>query len=281
MARADSLADPTPARPVLKWAGGKRQLVDKLLALAPTRYNKYIEPFLGGGAMFFALSPSTAILADSNAEIVHFYNILARHPSALIAKALEYRNTEHDYYRIRALEPHTLDPICRAARTLYLNRTCFNGLYRVNRNGQFNTPYGHYRRPSIYDIAALYAASAALRPAQLSAGDYCNTLRENAASGDFVYLDPPYIPVSEYSDFRRYTAEPFTEQDHVELASCVSWLSQLGCHTIITNSNHPLVHSLYANFQIIVCDTARNINSVGNKRSGQDVIIVVPPRCRG
>lgn len=137
-----------------------------------------------------------------------------------------------------------------AARTIYLNRTCYNGLYRVNKKGQFNVPYGKYKNPKICDTEALHAASQALRKADIVCGDYFLVLEHYAQPGDFIFLDPPYLPISEYSDFKRYTKEQFYEEDHVELAKQVMRLHEKGCHVILTNSNHPLVHELYAPFKI-------------------------------
>ncbi len=268
------------AKPVLKWAGGKQQMVDLLLAHVPPRYNTYIEPFFGGGALFFALRPQRAIIADSNPELINLYRVVATDVEALIVALAAMATDEELFYQVRRLDVAALDPIAQAARTIYLNRTCFNGLYRVNRKGQFNTPYGHYANPTVCDPINLRAASAALRTADIIQGDYTDVLRAQAQPDDLVFLDPPYLPISAYSDFKRYTKEQFYEDDHRELAAEVRRLHEMGCHVLLTNSNHPLVHELYSEYQVEVHQTRRLINKDATKRTGEDVLVVVPPRRR-
>jgi DNA adenine methylase len=267
-------------RPVLKWAGGKQQLVGRLLRLAPGSIERYIEPFAGGAALFFALRPERAILSDANPELMHFYQVLAHQPEALIDRLQRLAADERTYYEMRALDPAALPDVERAARTLYLNRTCYNGLYRVNRRGQFNVPYGRYPNPRLYNADALRAASRALDRAELLCADYRVVLREHARPGDFVYLDPPYLPVSTSADFKRYTKEQFHQEDHVDLAAEVRRLHELGCHVLVTHSNHPLIHELYGGFDLEVVPTRRSINQDGRRRSGEDVILSVPPKRR-
>ena len=165
-------------------------------------------------------------------------------------------------------------------KTIFLNRTCFNGLYRVNKQGQFNVPYGKYKNPKICDEAGLRAASEALKRADILCGDYLQVLEHCAQPGDFVFLDPPYLPISEYADFKRYTKEQFYEEDHVELAKMIMTLHERGCHVVLTNSNHPLVHELYAPFNIDVIQTKRHISCNGSTRKGEDVIVTIPPKQR-
>jgi DNA adenine methylase len=267
-------------KPVLKWAGGKQQLLDVLLPQVPPSYNRYIEPFFGGGALFFALKPRNAIIADSNPELINLYKVIANNVTELISILKEMKNDEKFFYEIRALDPSTLSNVEQAARTIYLNKTCFNGLYRVNRKGQFNTPFGYYKNPTICDEENLKAASLVLQGIEIIHGDYKEVLRKYAQPGDFIYLDPPYLPVSTYSDFRRYTKEQFYEEDHIELANEVHRLHELGCYVLLTNSNHPLVHELYSKYTISVHQTRRNINSNGTKRKGEDVLVKVEPKKR-
>jgi DNA adenine methylase len=267
-------------KPVLKWAGGKQQLLDVLIPQVPKNYNRYIEPFFGGGALFFALKPKNAIIADLNPELINLYKVIANNVEELIAILKEMKNDEKYYYEIRELDPTTLSNVEQAARTIYLNRTCFNGLYRVNRQGKFNTPFGHYKNPTICDEKNLKAASIVLQGVEIIHGDYKKVLKEHAQPGDFIYLDPPYLPVSTYSDFKRYTKEQFYEEDHIELAEEVHRLHELGCYVLLTNSNHPLVHELYSKYSISVHKTRRNINSKGSKRTGEDVLIKVEPKKR-
>lgn len=262
-----------PAKPFLKWAGGKTQLLTELRRRIPSSYNTYIEPFIGGGAMFFDLAPSSAIIADTNPQLVNAYKCLRDQPDEVIELLSKFRNEEEFYYKIRAQRFSTLEPVFAAARTIYLNKTCYNGLYRVNRSGEFNVPFGRYKNPNICDERTLRSASDALQETQIELADYKTVLKKFASKGDLVFLDPPYLPVSEYADFKRYTKEQFYEEDHRELAEEVERLQQLGCHVILTNSNHPLVHELYEKFDIEVVSTRRNISSRAKSRTGEDVIV--------
>lgn len=267
-------------RPILKWAGGKQQLLKELLPKVPAQYNKYIEPFLGGGALFFALKPIHAVIADSNPELVNLYNTAADNVEELIDALKAFNTDKESYYRVRAADTSALSDVEKAARILYLNRTCFNGLYRVNGNGRFNVPFGNYKNPRICHPEELRAASRLLRESTIVHGDYKDILRRYAEEGDFVFLDPPYLPISKYSDFKRYTKEQFYEEDHVELAKEVRRLHERGCHVLLTGSNHPLVYELYDGFNIDVFQTRRNINKDGKNRTGEDVVVYVPPRRR-
>ena len=266
------------AKPILKWAGGKTQMLGDLLPKVPASYGRYIEPFIGGGAMFFALNPNDAVIADSTPELINMYRQVANNVDEVISYLQKYENTQEMFYSVRALEWKTLPEAEAAARTIYLNKTCFNGLYRVNKKGQFNVPFGKYKAPKFCDVEALYAASEVLQKATIVCGDYLSVLKEYARPGDFIFLDPPYLPISEYSDFKRYTKEQFYEEDHVELAKEVFRLQELGCHVILTNSNHPLVHELYKPFNIEVIQTKRYIACSGSSRKGEDVIVTVLPK---
>lgn len=268
------------ARPVLKWAGGKTQMLNSIVPKVPEKYGTYIEPFMGGGALFFALTPKQAIIADSNPELINMYREVANHVEDVIGYLHQYKNTKEDFYSVRKLDWLKLPKAEAAARMIYLNKTCFNGLYRVNKKGQFNVPYGKYENPKYCDEEALYAASKALGRATIVCGDYLSILKDYAREGDFVFLDPPYLPISEYADFKRYTKEQFYEEDHVELAKEVERLQGLGCHVILTNSNHPLVHELYAPYKIEVVPTKRYISCNGSKRKGEDAIVTILPKRR-
>lgn len=266
------------AKPILKWAGGKTQMLSDLLPKVPASYGRYIEPFFGGGALFFALQPENAIIADSNPELINMYRQVADNVDEVIRYLKKYENTSEVFYEVRSLEWETLPQAEAAARTIFLNRTCFNGLYRVNKQGKFNVPYGKYKNPKICDEDGLRAASAALKKAEILCGDYLLVLDHYAQPGDFVFLDPPYLPISEYSDFKRYTKEQFYEEDHIELAKIIMRLHERGCHVVLTNSNHPLVHELYAPFAIEVIQTKRHISCNGSTRKGEDVIVTIPPK---
>ncbi|MEK5233133.1 Dam family site-specific DNA-(adenine-N6)-methyltransferase [Lysinibacillus sp. FSL K6-0232] len=269
--------DYVKAKPVLKWAGGKTQMLKILNENKPLKYNRYIEPFIGGGAFFFDIEPINGVIADVNPELINLYKVIAEDVEKLILELQEMKNEEDYYYMMRAKNPDTLSNVKRAARTLYLNRTCFNGLYRVNKKGEFNVPFGKYKNPKICDIENLRAASRVLKNTEIIQGDYKDVLSTYAKPGDFIFLDPPYIPISSNSDFKRYTKEQFYDADQSELAEEVKRLRDLGCHVLLTNSNHPLVHELYDEFEITVHKTKRNINSVASKRTGEDVLVKVEP----
>lgn len=273
-------ATPVQAKPILKWAGGKTQMLGDLIPKVPTSYGRYIEPFFGGGAMFFALQPENAVIADSNPELINMYRQVADHVDDVINCLKKYENTSEMFYAVRSLEWTSLPKAEAAARMIFLNKTCFNGLYRVNKQGQFNVPFGKYKNPKICDEEGLRAASEVLKKAEIMCGDYLMVLEHYAQPGDFIFLDPPYLPISEYSDFKRYTKEQFYEEDHVELAKMIMILHERGCHVILTNSNHPLVHELYAPFTIDVIQTKRHISCNGSTRKGEDVIVTIPPKQR-
>ena len=262
--------------PILKWAGGKTQLLPILLPHIPPQIDTYIEPFFGGGALFFALRPTNAIISDSNPELINLYRQVAADVEGVIEALGAFQNEASLFYKVRAQNFQELDPTTAAARTIYLNRTCFNGLYRLNKKGQFNVPFGRYVNPTICQPEALRSASEALRTARLLNADYREVVRQYAKPGDFVYFDPPYLPTGKYSDFRRYTATQFYEEDHRELAEDVRYLDKLGCHVLLTNSNHPIVYDLYDGFSIQVVRTKRNINSKGDSRTGTDLIVSTP-----
>lgn len=267
-------------RPILKWAGGKQQLVDLLLARTPSKYGKYIEPFFGGGALFFALQSNAAVIADLNPELINLYNAVATDVETVISHLKEMPNDKDFFYQMRSVKVEEISTTLQAARTIYLNRTCFNGLYRVNRQGQFNVPFGYYKKPLICDEDNLRAASSKLAQAKIILGDYKTVLQETAEPGDFIYLDPPYLPISKYADFKRYTKEQFYEEDHRELAEEVNRLHELGCHIVLTNSNHPLVHELFDKHKVEVFSTRRYINCDAKKRIGEDVIVTIEPKKR-
>lgn len=260
-------------KPVLKWAGGKTQMLGEIVPRMPKTYNKYIEPFFGSGALYFAVSPDTAIIADSNQELINLYIAITKDVDGLINLLTTYKNEKAEFYRVRSLNPEELSPLEAAARTVYLNKTCFNGLYRVNKKGQFNTPYGHNKRTVFCDEVEIKKAANLLASAQIICADYHEIMMKYAAAGDFVFLDPPYVPISEYSDFKRYTKNQFEEEDQRKLAEDVRILHERGCYVMLTNSNHPLVHELFSDFKIEVFETKRMINKNGSKRTGEDVIV--------
>jgi DNA adenine methylase len=245
-------------------------MVDRLKALMPSRYGSYIEPFFGGGALFFVTQPERAIIADSNPELINLYHSVAENVDGVIESLKGFVNTADDFYRVRVQDWTELDPIDAAARTVYLNKTSFNGLYRLNKKAQFNTPYGYYKNPTILDENNLRLVAKALHNATIICGDYLEVLREHAKPGDFVFLDPPYIPVSETSNFVSYTSGKFYASDHKNVAAEFDRLAHIGCYVVLTNSNHPSINELYGDYSIEVIQTNRNIA----RKKGEDVIVL-------
>jgi len=269
-----------PVRPLLKWAGGKTQLLPQIAKAVPEQFNNYIEPFIGGGAVFFNLRPESAVISDTNAELISMYKAVATNPDTVARELGPMRSSETFFYEIRSLKFEDLSVEAAAARTIYLNRACFNGLYRVNRRGEFNVPFGKHTSLNLPDIHVLRRASSVLAKATIVHGDYLTVLGRHASEGDFVFLDPPYLPIGKYSDFKRYTREQFHEKDHRELAEEVRRLTGVGAHVVLTNSNHPLVHELYGDYRLEVLETRRSISSKGTARTGQDVIVIAAPSKR-
>ncbi len=260
-------------RPFVKWAGGKTRLLSTLVRCVPRKYNRYFEPFLGGGALFFAVGPRCSVLNDSNRELINCYKIVRDHPEDLEMALSKFVISEEEFYRIRSQDPDTMTPIDRAARFIFLNKTCFNGVYRVNKRGQFNTPFGHYSKVSLFDSQTLGAASIALSDAKLLCGDYKAAV-EDAIPGDFIYFDPPYLPVSKFSDFKRYTKEFFYESDHEELASTFAALHKRGCLVLLSNSHHPKICALYQGFEQRTIDVPRYVNCRGDRRGSVKELLI-------
>lgn len=265
------------ARPFIKWAGGKSQLLPYISKLFPPKdqINRYFEPFLGGGAVFFHLQHPKSFLSDTNNELVELYNIVKNHVEELI-KALKPHKNEHDYfYEIRAQDPASLSEVKRAARFIYLNKTCFNGLYRVNSKGGFNVPFGKYKNPAICDEEGLRAASIALKSAKkITPGGYQNVLAQ-AKPTDFIYFDPPYHPLSKTSSFTSYTADKFGEEEQKQLADAYRELADRGCFVMLSNSGTPLIRELYKDFSVHEIQASRAINSKADGRGKITELLVI------
>jgi DNA adenine methylase len=274
---ASSRAVP-PAAPFLKWAGGKRRLLGQIARLAPARYERYLEPFLGGGAVALALARDPMLLNDANHELIEAYEVVRDDVEGLcdLLDELQARHCAEEFYRVRSLCPDRMGRTEQAARFIYLNKTAYNGLYRVNRSGRFNVPLGRYRDPVLYDRRNLLAVSQVIRRALLSADDYADFLARNVRAGDFVYLDPPYHPVGRYSDFKRYTRHQFREQDQRRLAEAFDDIIARGAHPVLSNSNCAFTRALYARHRIMVVEAPRAISSDGSGRQPITEILVTP-----
>jgi len=266
------------ATPFVKWAGGKRKLIDSIINAAPTSFERYLEPFVGGGAVALAFGHACMLLNDANAELINAYQVIRDNLQALIPLLDEHqgKHSEEYFYVVRAQKPTDLTQIEQAARFIYLNKTCFNGLYRVNKYGQFNVPSGRYKNPVLYKVKDIQEASKALQQAELFCQDYRSFLRQHARAGDFIYLDPPYIPVGQFSDFKRYTKEQFREEDQRELAQLYAELIDRGAYPVLSNSYSALALDLYAPYCIQVVLANRNINHDGTGRNAIPEILVKP-----
>lgn len=270
----------TPAGPFLKWAGGKTQLLPEILPRLPARMNTYYEPFIGGGAVFFALAREgrfkQAVLSDRNAGLIETYTVVRDYLPALIDELEEHQRFATDadyYYEVRALATAGLNPVQRAARMIFLNKTCFNGLYRVNKRGLFNVPFGKYAKPRVLNEAALTAASGALQGVQLLVSDF-KTVASQARAGDTVYFDPPYVPLSSSSSFTAYHNSPFGPKEHAQLASLARECMERGVNTLLSNSDCPETRALYEGLRFTSVQASRAINAKASGRGRISELLV-------
>ncbi len=275
------------AAPFLKWAGGKSQLLEPILSRLPDPIEgTYFEPFIGGGAVFFELARAKRIrrarLSDRNAELVTTYRAVRDEVERVIEALAAHVNQEEHYYAVRALDPSTLSPAECAARTIFLNRVGYNGLYRVNASGRFNVPFGRYRNPKICDPDGLRHVSRSLAIADLAVADFEESCGR-AVAGDVVYLDPPYLPVSKTASFTSYSGR-FDEDEHARLASTFASLVDRGAFVLLSNSDTPLSRKLYQGFKVDTVEATRAINSRGDRRGVVHEVLVqglrVQPRLR-
>jgi DNA adenine methylase len=268
----------------VKWAGGKRSILPELLHYVPPRLGNYHEPFLGGGALYLGICERTtqfkAFLSDTNKDLINAYSVIKERPEKLINSLSTLQrdyyastNKKEYYYSKRIWRPR--HPIESAARLIFLNKTCYNGLYRVNSKGQFNVPFGDYKRPLIANSETIRYLSKALRAtnAQITQVDYKEAVL-SCSEGDFVYFDPPYHPTSKTSSFTDYTPNGFSEGDQRELAVVFSRLARRGCHVLLSNSDTPLIRELYGEFSLRSIQVSRPINSVGSGRKGFKELVV-------
>ena len=269
-------------KPFVKWAGGKRQIIDKLKKLIPDEFNTYYEPFIGGGALFFEISPKTAIINDSNKELMNVYEILRDEKKfekmCRLLNKYERKHSEKFYYEIRNIDRNKkkfnkLKDFKRAARTIYLNKACFNGLYRVNRKNEFNVPFGKKTKVNTYEgnnltIINDYLKSNDIILSNIDFEESVNT----AKKGDFIYFDPPYD--SDTSTFNSYTEDGFGKDEQRRLAKVYKELDKKGCYIMLSNHNTSLVQELYKDYNIHIIEAKRNINSNGKKRGKVEEVII-------
>ncbi len=271
--------------PLVKWVGGKRKILPELVKRLPAKLDRYFEPFAGGAALFFHLAPQRALLGDANADLMDMYRAVASDPDLVIEKlrgmagehaSKAYTQDGGYYYFVRENwnQHRGAWPIwSSAASFLYLNRTCYNGLYRTNKAGKFNAPVGRYTNPTICDPQRIASCAQVLAQAELWTGGYQTTTCD-ARRGDFVYFDPPYVPAKAGSNFTGYTAGGFGEQDHRELADLARSLVDRGVQVMLSNADVPLVRRLYKGFKIDRVRVARSINSRGDKRGKVGEVII-------
>lgn len=266
--------------PIVKWAGGKRRLLSYILPLVPRDYETYCEPFVGGGAVWLSLLPSRAHISDANEELILTYKVIRDHLDELIISLRAFKNESAFYYLIRDWDrspsyrkSHTDVEI--ATRFLYLNRTCYNGLYRVNSNGQFNVPFGNYTNPDIIQEDKLKRLSAYLNDSDiiLDHGDFYNALA-SLKSGDFVYLDPPYDPISETANYTGYTIGGFGKDEQVRLKQCCDMLDHKGVRFILSNSYTSMIRGLYSDYICERVDVRRSIGALANTRKNVGELLI-------
>lgn len=283
-------APPPRLRPILKWAGGKARLAPLILARLPSRIGTYVEPFVGGGAVFFALAAERrfkrAVLADKNRELIDVYKGVKADVDGVIALLLDYtrRHSEATYYKARDLDPKALDLAERAARLIYLNRTGYNGLYRVNRSGQFNVPFGRYENPKICNEPRLRAAAEALRArgVTIKVADFERSC-ERVEPGDAVYFDPPYVPLTKTASFTSYHSESFGAEEHRRLASTFDALTRRRVAVVLSNSGGRETRRLYEadGVEIERVLVSRPINSKASSRGAVAELLVSNGRALG
>ena len=239
--------------PILKWVGGKRQLLDIINPLIPKKISTYVEPFVGGGAVLFDLKPKKAIINDYNEELINVYKVIKSFPEKLLLLLEHHKknNNEDYFYEIRSLDREDIykdmTEVERAARIIYLNKTCYNGLFRVNQAGQFNTPYGRYKNPNIVNRPTIKGMSIYFNnnDIKIMAGDYRQALK-GLRKGAFVYFDPPYLPISSSSSFTGYTDGGFDLDDQIELKEQCDKLNKRGIKFLLSNSDHKIIRDLYS-----------------------------------
>jgi DNA adenine methylase len=261
-------------KPIVKWAGGKTRLLDELRKRVPTDVGTFVEPFAGGAALFFALAEDVAahkrtmaraILADRNDELIACYRAVKNDVQAVIEALGAYKHDKELFYEVRARDTSTMSDVERGARLIFLNHTCFNGLWRVNSSGKFNVPFGNYKNPRILDKEALENASAAFQKVEFVGGDFTEATSA-LGPGDFVYFDPPYAPASTTADFTTYATGGFGANDQKRLVDELRRLRDAGVLVMLSNADTPDTREMYAEFNVIAVSAPRSINSDGNKR---------------
>lgn len=263
--------------PIVKWVGGKRQLMFELLNNMPKNYNRYFEPFIGGGALFFELQPDNAYISDMNEELINLYQVVRNNVDELITDLQKHDFSKDYFMEIRNIdrteEYKNWSDIQKASRFIYLNRTCFNGMYRVNSKGEFNVPFGHYKNPRILDENNLINCSNLLQRTEIRHADF-SAILNRVQKGDFVYFDPPYVPLSETSSFTSYTKDGFDMDMQLKLRDVCDELNSMGVKFLLSNSDTKLVNKLYENYNIKKVFASRQINANADGRGKITEVLV-------
>lgn len=263
--------------PIVKWVGGKRQLMFELQKNMPEYYNRYFEPFIGGGALFFALQPENGYISDMNEELINLYQVVRDNVDELITDLQKHDISKEYFMDIRNIdrtnEYKNWSDVQKASRFIYLNRTCFNGMYRVNSQGQFNVPFGHYKNPRIVDENNLINCSNLLQRTEIKHADFSEILKK-AKKGDFVYFDPPYVPLNETSSFTSYTKDGFDLDMQLNLRDVCDELDSMGVKFLLSNSDTQFVNELYENYNIKKVFASRQINANADGRGKITEVLV-------
>ena len=263
--------------PLVKWVGGKRQLMPELLKNMPISFKRYFEPFIGGGALFFELQPYNAYISDMNEELINLYCVVRDNVFELITDLNKHKITKEYYIKIRNLDRTSkykkLTNVQRASRFIYLNRTCFNGLYRVNSKGEFNVPFGNYKNPKIIDVDNLLNCSSLLKNTEIKHADF-SAILECAQKGDFVYFDPPYVPLNETSSFTSYTKNGFDMEMQIKLNEVCNELNSMGVKFMLSNSDTTVINELYSNYRIEKVLASRQVNANAEGRGKITEVLV-------
>ncbi|RXJ56452.1 DNA adenine methylase [Candidatus Marinarcus aquaticus] len=266
-------------KPVIKWVGGKRQLLNELKKYMPEKFNTYFEPFIGGGALFFDLKLEKSFINDYNSELTNLYEIIKNNPKELIKDLGKHQNNADYYYKIRALDRtptkyKRLTNIKKASRFIYLNKTGFNGLYRVNKSGQFNVPFGKYKNPNYADFDNIFACSDLLQETTILNGDF-EIIKPYICKGDFIYFDPPYVPLNETSSFTEYTDKGFDEDMQFRLKELCDYIHSIGAFFMLSNSYTDYIKDLYNEYELITVQANRALNCKASGRGKINEYIVV------
>jgi DNA adenine methylase len=269
------LKQPVPTKPFLRWAGGKSRLVKYFKNYIPKEFGRYWELFLGSGALYFSLHPKSAYLSDSNVDLINCYRYVRDYPEAIFTYLKDHakKNSEVYYYAIRDIYNRSKLSIAQAARFIYLNKTSFNGIFRVNLDGAYNVPYGHKEPPYLPSLDELKSISQLLKFTELESHSFVNVIHKNIKQSDFIYLDPPYPPLNGTSNFTHYTIGRFNWDDQEKVSDFAKLLTDKGCFVMISNSDHPKIRELYHGWNIVVLPVVRWIAANGTRQKVNELVI--------